>query len=86
VGGVDVAKGETVLCLLGQLRAAGVVSTPVPIRDDSPAAALLRSYEAYLRRERGLAECTIAAHVLIAREFVVERLGGDTVRPTSWTR
>jgi len=72
---------ETVLCLLRQLRAAGVVSTPVAIRDDSPAAALLRSYEAYLRRERGLAECTISAHVLIARELVVERLAGRVVRP-----
>lgn len=64
---------ETVLCLLGQLRAGGIVSTPAAIADDSPSATLLRSYEAYLRRERGLAECTISAHVLIAREFVDER-------------
>ncbi len=72
---------ETVLCLLGQLRSAGIVPTPAPVRDDSPAAALLRSYEAYLRQERALAECTITAHALIAREFVVERLGGCTTRP-----
>lgn len=64
---------ETALCLLGELRAAGSISTPAPVDDDAPPAALLRSYEAYLRQERGLAECTIGAHVLIARELVDER-------------
>jgi integrase/recombinase XerD len=72
---------ETVLCLLGQLRAAGIVSPPAPVDDESQPAALLRSYEAYLRQERGLAECTIGAHVLIARELVDERLAGGTMRP-----
>lgn len=72
---------ETVLCLLEQLRAAGIISRPVPIPDDSPAPALLRSYEGYLRRERALAECTITAHALVAHEFLVERLAGGTAPP-----
>lgn len=69
---------QTVLSLLEQLRAAGVVKTPVIIPDHSTSTALLRSYEGYLSRERGLAGSTIAAHVLIAREFVVEALDGGT--------
>ena len=72
---------ETVFTLLEQLRAGGTIATAVPVRDDSPSAALLGSYEAHLRHERALAERTIAAHVLIAREFVSQRLPGNVVRP-----
>ena len=72
---------QTAQCLLEHLRAAGIVPPPLPVLDPSPAVALLGSYQTYLRRERGLAERTISAHVLVAREFVVERLPGDPVRP-----
>jgi integrase/recombinase XerD len=66
---------QTVLQLLGQLRSVDVVPTAEPACDDSPMAALLARYEEYLRRERMLAEGTIATYLPLVRAFVDERLG-----------
>jgi len=71
----------TVLLLLEQLRAAGVVPTPAPAGDDSPMAALLTRYEGYLRRERALAESTIAGYLPFVRALVAERLDGGAAYP-----
>lgn len=73
----------TLLRLLVQLRSVGVVPTPEPVGDDSPLAALLTRYEEYLRRERGLEECTIAAYERFVHEFVTDRLDGNAARPDS---
>lgn len=73
----------TVLRLLEQLRSVGVVPTPQPSRDDSPAAALLARCEEYLRRERSLEESTIAGYLRFAHEFVTERLDRNAPRPDS---
>jgi site-specific recombinase XerD len=73
----------TVLALLEQLRSVGVVPTPEPACDDSPVAALLARYEGYLRRERGLEECTIAGYQRFVDAFVTERLEGNAARPGS---
>jgi site-specific recombinase XerD len=67
----------TLLLLVRQLRCAGVVPAPAqPAVDTSPVAALLTRFETYLRRERALAACTIAAYLTFAHEFIVERLDG----------
>lgn len=63
---------RTLLQLLALLREEGVVRVPVPVTDDSPAAALLARYEDYLRRERGLAAVTVAAYLRVVRAFVRE--------------
>ena len=73
----------TVLRLLEQLRSVGVVPTPQPCRDDSPAAALLARCKEYLRQERSLEESTIAGYLRFAHEFVTERLDRNTPRPDS---
>jgi site-specific recombinase XerD len=73
----------TALLLLEHLRAAGVVRMAERARDDSPASALLSRYEGYLRRERGLTECTIAGYRRCVGAFVAERLDRKTPRPGS---
>lgn len=70
----------TVLLLLDRLRSAGVVPTPVATCDDSPMAILLARYEEHLRRERALAESTIAGYLPFVRACVTERLDGGTAR------
>lgn len=72
---------RTALQLLAQLRAAGVVRPPQPVRDDSATSALLARYEQYLRRERAVARSTIAAYRSFVRAFVVERLADGAMRP-----
>ena len=74
---------QTVQLLLERLRSVGVIPTPEPTCDSSPMAALLARYEGYLRRERALAECTIAAYLVFVRAFVTERFAGGAVRPDS---
>jgi site-specific recombinase XerD len=74
---------STVLLLLEQLRAASVVPTPEPARDDSPSAALLTRYEGYLRHERALAEGTICAYLPFVRELIAKHLDGGSARPDS---
>ena len=71
----------TVLLLLEQMRSAGVMPTPVPAGDDSPMATLLTRYEGYLRRERALAESTIAGYLPFVRALVAERLDGGAACP-----
>lgn len=66
----------TALLLVRQLRSAGVVPAPEPAVDTSPVAALLTRFETYLRHERALAACTIAAYLTFAHEFIAERLDG----------
>lgn len=73
----------TMLLLLERLRSAGVVPTPTPVCDDSPMAALLARYEGHLRRERALAETTIAGYLPFVRACVAECLDGGAARPDS---
>jgi site-specific recombinase XerD len=72
---------QTLLDLVEQVHAAEVVRAAEPRDDDTPAAALLARYAAYLRHERGITEGTIAAYHSFVRAFVVERLDGGTGRP-----
>jgi len=67
---------STVLLLVEQLGAAGVLPPSHPVFDDSPMAALLGHYEQYLRHERGIAESTIGAYLSFVRPFVAGRLAG----------
>jgi site-specific recombinase XerD len=73
---------RTLLLLLEQLRSAGVVPMPEP-SCDSPAAVLLARYLDYLRRERALAESTIAAYQPFVRALIIEHHDGGTARPDS---
>ena len=73
----------TALQLIEQLRRAGVVAAPAPLRDDSPSAVLLRRYEGYVRQERALAESTISRYLSFARELIAECLNGGVARPDS---
>jgi len=72
---------RTLLQLIEQLRSAGVVRTPEPALDNSPAAGLLARYEGYLRRERALAENTIVAYRPFVHAFIVEHLEDGTAQP-----
>lgn len=74
---------KTVLLLLERLRSASVVPTPAPVGDDSPMATLLARYEGHLRRERALAESTIAGYLPFVRACVAEYLDGGAARPDS---
>ncbi len=57
--------------LLRYLRGLGVIGTPVPQVDNSPLGVLVQEYRAYLRVERGLADSTVHAHAVFAKEFAV---------------
>lgn len=57
--------------LLRYLRSLGVISPPVTQIDDSPLGAFVQEYRTYLRVERGLAEATIHARTVFAKEFAV---------------
>lgn len=72
---------RTVFQLLEQLRSAGVVPTPEPVRDDSPMVALLARYESYLRLERGLATSTIGTYMPFVHALVAEHLDGRAATP-----
>lgn len=74
---------STVMQLVDQLRRAGVVATPEPVRDDSPSAVLLRRYESYLREQRALAQSTISWYLPFASELIAERLKAGAKRPDS---
>jgi site-specific recombinase XerD len=74
---------RTVILLLEQLRSVGVVPTSEPACDDSPMTALLARYEGYLRRERALAQGTIAAYLPLVRAFVDERLDAGAMGPVA---
>lgn len=62
--------------LLAWLRAADVLPAVATHAADAPKPTVLTRYEAHLRRERALAECTVAGYLVVAREFVDERLDG----------
>lgn len=72
--------------LLEWLRAAGAVPTVATDAGDTPKPTVLTRYEAHMRRERALAESTVAGYLLVAHEFVGEQLDGGaaaagTLRP-----
>lgn len=71
----------TLLQLLEQLRAEGVLAPAQLPCDDSPLAAVLGRYEGYLHRERGLAPGTIATYRALVHPFVEECLDGGTACP-----
>lgn len=73
----------TMLLLLERLRSSGVVPTPALVSDDSPLASLLARYEEYLRRERALADTTIAGYLPFVRACIVDCLDGGAARPDS---
>lgn len=70
----------TALLLLEHLRAVGVVRMADPPLNDSPAHALLSRYEGYLRRERGLTECTIVGYRRFVGAYVAECLDRNAPR------
>jgi site-specific recombinase XerD len=69
------SDARTVHHFLEHLRGKGIIpSTELPI-DRSPLATLQKQYEAYLRKERGLAPVTIGRYWHFLRHFLVERFG-----------
>ena len=72
---------RTLLQLLEQLWSAGDVRRPLPVFDESPGTALLARYEGHLRRERALAESTIAGYRPFVQAFIDEHLDGGSARP-----
>lgn len=62
--------------LLEWLRAADVLPAVATRAADAPKPTMLTRYEAHLRRERALAECTVAGYLIVAHELVAERLDG----------
>jgi site-specific recombinase XerD len=63
----------TVRRFLAHLREQGVARPAQVVPDDSPIAQLLRRYETYLRRERGLAQATLDNYLPFTHRFLVER-------------
>lgn len=66
----------TLLRLLEQLREAGAVPASFPVGHDSPGAALIARYVEHLRRERALADSTIAGYLGFVQAFVAKHLDG----------
>jgi site-specific recombinase XerD len=72
----------TMLQLLEVIRSADDTPRPEPICEETPATVLMGSYEAYLRRERALAETTITGYRPFVHEFIAECLGDGFARPS----
>ena len=72
----------TMFQLLEVLRSAGDAPRPEHLCEESPATVVMERYEAYLRRERALAETTIAGYRPFVREFIADRLGDGSARPS----
>lgn len=73
----------TLLALLEQLRAAGVVPGAAPASGHAPRASLLAGFEEYLRQERALAASTIASYRVFVRAFIDAQLAGGAAAPCS---
>jgi len=73
---------RTVLQFVEHLRSSDALTRPLPARDDSEAAVVLAHYEHYLREERAIAPCTIAAYRSVAQRFVVESVEDCGAGPT----
>jgi hypothetical protein len=58
--------------LLGYLRSAGLVPTPVAVKAESSLEAVIAAYREYLADERGLVEGSIALRIRVARLFLNE--------------
>lgn len=69
--------------LLRSLRSEGVIADPPTTRKEPPVDGLVARYEEYLRRERGLAEGTIAWYRRFVHTFVIECMGGTGADPGS---
>jgi site-specific recombinase XerD len=89
-GGVDSKERPTLHKLLAHLRARGVCA-PAPASPVTPAEEATQQYVAFLRRDRGLADNSIAVYAPCARDFfayriahgghlALEALDADTVR------
>jgi integrase/recombinase XerD len=63
--------------LLWTLTGAGLLPAEPQPTLGSPVEVLLAGFARYLREERGLAECTTAAHVARARRFLTDYVDGD---------
>jgi site-specific recombinase XerD len=72
-GRLQNGQAKTIRQFLDHLRARGVVQPPEPATDESPLATLIRQYENYLKKERGLAPKSIAHYRHFAQRFLVER-------------
>src|SRR3546814_11203796 len=78
--------------MLGFLRGMGIVSTPAPAVDMSPAGQLIAAYRRYLTDERGTGRTAPAFSVPAARRFLSHhtparrRLAGRDTRPRRATR
>lgn len=75
--------GHTLRQLLAQLRSLGEIGMPVVVVDESPTTALLARYTGHLRKERGLAESTIAAYQSYAQALVEDYLEAGMAQPSS---
>ncbi len=65
--------------LLKFLRACGEIPYPAKVVDHSPVPHLLCEYERYLLSERGLSPATLTNYVPVARQFLTERFGADSL-------
>jgi len=60
---------------------------PFPVRQspDSPVSGLLRRYESYLRKDRGLAENSVHVYVPLVRDFLASQITANgSFEPHSW--
>jgi len=73
---------STMLQLLDVLRSTGVVPRSDHHCEESPATVLMGRYEAYLRRERALAETTITGYRPFVLEFIADHLRDGSDRPS----
>lgn len=72
---------KTLLNFIEHLRIAGIAPRPVPKVDDSEIACLLREFQGYLVKERGIAsEKSFARYLKTARLFLVECFCTGSVR------
>ncbi len=79
-GGVPRSDAATYCRFLDHLRKEGVVAPAENRPEESVLDELTRRYEAYLKRERGLAGATVVAYRPFVRRFLVDRFRNEPLR------
>lgn len=77
------SRGDNILIIrffIDHLKEKGVITSQEPCRDDSPLEQLIKRYEEYLRKERGVVQATVTNYIPYIRRFLIDRFADNPLR------
>jgi site-specific recombinase XerD len=76
---INLADMSKLDLLLKYLRQCAVISVPTAVVDNSELGSIMRKFTDYLLKERSLSEATLYNYLPVARQFLEERFGAQTI-------